>query len=119
MRIALLFLAYVIGAHSLAPIISSQDVVKDSYVVVLKTSVSKEELVSHMQRAKLVLGAKAAGSLKAFDIAGLQGYTVVATVETINTWAESDEVKKGCPISSVPTIWDHIGPLLGQELTRA
>ncbi|KAJ4299578.1 hypothetical protein N0V90_004824 [Kalmusia sp. IMI 367209] len=45
-----------------------------------------------MQRANLVLGPKAADSVKTFDIAGLQGYTVKATVETINTLAESDEI---------------------------
>lgn len=86
----LLILTFALGAQCLAQLLSNATgVVRDSYLVVLKTGVTGSVLASHMERANLVSSSKSA---KSFNIDGLRGYSVKATYESIRTLAESDEV---------------------------
>lgn len=87
----LLLLMFALGGHCVAPILNSNanTTVEDSYVVVLKKSLTKASVVSHMERANLIL---ATANAKSFDIAGFRGYNVKTTAQGIEKLAQSDEV---------------------------
>lgn len=86
----LVVLTFALGGHCLAPILNlnTTTTVADSYVVVLKKSLTKASVVSHMERANLIL---ATTNAKSFDIAGFKGYNVKTTAEGIKRLAQSDE----------------------------
>ena len=87
----LLLLTFALGGHCLAPILNSNatTTVENSYVVVFKKSLTKASVISHMERANLIL---ATTNTKSFDIAGFKGYNVKATTQDIQKLAQSDEV---------------------------
>ena len=102
----LVVLTFALGAYCLAPILdlNATSTVGGSYVIVLKNSLTKAGIVSHMERANLIL---ASSKAKSFEIDGFKGYNVKTTAQAIQKLAQSDDV------NIIPYICNHFVAQLG------
>ncbi|KAF2272336.1 subtilase [Westerdykella ornata] len=93
MRTSVLFLlSFAIGAYSAAPIISSSSTraVPNNFIVVLKPSVSKSRLISHLEFADDVLSARGAVRNSTYEFPGFRGYYLQAPSDVV-AYIEADQ----------------------------
>jgi hypothetical protein len=93
--ILILLGVFAVTVCGIAPIvgIESAKAISDSYIVVLKESVSDDAFISHMQRANAVLRTRSAGAApKIFNFGTFKGYTAKASKDEVATLAKNDDV---------------------------
>lgn len=95
MQFSLALLAlFSVGAHSAASIrgLENSKAVPDSFIVVLKPSISDEALTSHFRWADGVLKSKSGARKSAFAFKAFKGYHLQASATVASLLAESEEV---------------------------
>jgi hypothetical protein len=87
---------FAITAHARAPILGSTNstALLNSYIVVLKPTISRDVFDSHVDHANSVVQiARDDIALSAFELGTFKGYTVKASNDEILEVAESDDVR--------------------------
>jgi hypothetical protein len=94
MRLVAIFsVLFLAGVEAIAPIVSVDDAVADSFLVVLKDSISSAALKSHRSKTSEILSSAGAIKKSEFDVGGLKGYHVQASRSVVEQIAESDEAR--------------------------